>query len=275
MSTAVSAMTTAELAHRLGTRRAPLVFDVRRSTAFQAAERMIAGARWRDHRDAQSWGLSLPVDVDIVVYCAHGHEVGQSACASLRSIGRRARYLDHGFDGFLAAGGPTVRKQARPDCDARPSQWVTRERPKIDRLACPWLIRRFVDPDAVIHYVAPDRVQGVAAEIGAIPFDIEGVDYAHVGERCSFDTFIEKLGIEEPGLLHLARIVRGADTARLDLEPQCAGLLALALGISVSHDDDQEALATGMAVYDALYAWVRFARTETHNWPAPSPTEVV
>ncbi|MEC9367904.1 MAG: chromate resistance protein ChrB domain-containing protein, partial [Pseudomonadota bacterium] len=148
------------------------------------------------------------------------------------------------------------------------SQWVTRERPKIDRLACPWLIRRFLDPDAVIHYVAPDLVKEVARETGGIPFDVDGVEYGHEGEFCSFDTLISKFGIDDPNLLHLARIVRGADTARLDMEPQCAGLLAIALGISAGHSNDHEALGVGMAVYDALYAWTRFARSETHNWPS-------
>jgi rhodanese-related sulfurtransferase len=268
MSLTLSAMAASDLIARLGTAAAPLVFDVRRRPVFEAAERLVAGARWRDPARAAVWGRDVEPGREIVVYCVHGHEVSQAAAALLQSIGRRARYLDGGFDAHRAAGGPTIARAARPDCDAAPSHWITRERPKVDRIACPWLVRRFVDPDAVIHYVAADRVAAVANEIGAIPFDIDGVVYSHDGELCSFDTCIARLGIEDAHLAHLARIVRGADTARLDLEPECAGLLAMALGLSRLHADDRAALEAGLTVYDALYAWVRSARAETHNWPA-------
>lgn len=144
--------------------------------------------------------------------------------------------------------------------------WITRERPKIDRVACPWLITRFVDPVAVFHFVPPAQVRERAAATGAIPFDVEGVELSHEGPLCSFDAVLKKYGLADPVLEEVARIVRGADTARLDLAPQCAGLLAISLGLSHLFRDDHEMLQHGFVVYDALHAWVRFARGETHTW---------
>jgi hypothetical protein len=144
--------------------------------------------------------------------------------------------------------------------------WITRERPKIDRIACPWLIARFIDPDAVFHFVPPADVMERARALGATPFDVEGVELSHDGPRCSFDAFLEKYRLEDPALRVLADIVRGADTARLDLAPQCAGLLALSLGLSHVFQDDQVQLRHGFVLYDALYAWARHAREETHTW---------
>ena len=147
--------------------------------------------------------------------------------------------------------------------------WVTRSRPKIDRIACPWLIRRFVDPGARFLYVAPAEVPAVAARFGATPFDIEGdVFWSHRGERCSFDTMVEEFGLATEPLLRLATIVRGADTARPDLAPEAAGLLAASLGLSRMYADDLEQLEAGMALYDAFYRWCRDATGETHNWPS-------
>lgn len=265
----VSMTTAADLVGRMGTRAAPLVIDVRRRAAFAESERVIAGACWRDHREAATWGRALPRGRDIVVYCVHGHEVSAAACAELQALGLAAKALADGFEGFVAAGGPTLLRAAMPaPWPERPTRWVTRERPKIDRLACPWLIRRFVDPQAAIYYVDPGRVPEIATELDAVPFDVDGVAYAHRGELCSFDTFLDLLGLEDPSLRHVARIVRGADTARLDLEPQCAGVLAVSLGIAASFADDHEALEAGMLLYDSLYAWTRRARHETHNWPS-------
>ena len=145
-------------------------------------------------------------------------------------------------------------------------KWVTRARPKIDRIACPWLIARFIDVDAEFLFVAPNDVQRVAAESGAIPFDVDGVELSHVGPRCSFDAFLEKYDLRDPALDELARIVRGADTDQLDLAPQCPGLLAVSLGLSRLFADDHEQLAHGFVMYDALYAWLREARLEKHSW---------
>ena len=145
-------------------------------------------------------------------------------------------------------------------------KWVTRARPKIDRVACPWLIARFIDADAEFLFVAPNDVPRVARESGAIPFDVEGVELSHVGSHCSFDAFLEKYDLGDPALAELARIVRGADTDRLDLAPQCPGLLAISLGLSRLFADDHEQLRYGFVMYDALYAWLREARNERHDW---------
>lgn len=144
--------------------------------------------------------------------------------------------------------------------------WITRERPKIDRVACPWLITRFVDPTAVFHFVPAAEVRTRAKALGATPFDVAGVELTHDGPRCSFDAFVDKYRLSDPALAELATIVRGADTARLDLAPQCAGLLAVSLGLSRLFADDHEMLRQGFVVYDALYAWARYAKSETHTW---------
>ena len=146
-------------------------------------------------------------------------------------------------------------------------KWITRERPKIDRIACPWLIRRFIDPDAEFLYVPASDVLRVAPETGATPYDIPGVEMTHVGQLCSFDAFLSKHALVEPALQQLATIVRGADTSRLDLAPQSAGLYAVSLGLSQVFKDDHEMLRHGMVVYDALYAWCKTCQAETHNWP--------
>ncbi|HEX9179596.1 MAG TPA: chromate resistance protein ChrB domain-containing protein [Burkholderiales bacterium] len=144
-------------------------------------------------------------------------------------------------------------------------KWVTRERPKIDRIACPWLITRFIDPAPEFLYVPADKVMEVARETGAIPYDVPGVELTHRGELCSFDALLEKYRLEDAALRDLAVIVRGADTDRLDLAPQCAGLLAVSLGLSRNFPDDRMMLDQGMVIYDALYAWCRHASGERHG----------
>jgi hypothetical protein len=145
-------------------------------------------------------------------------------------------------------------------------KWITRERPKIDRIACPWLIARFIDKTPEFLYVPSDKVMTIAAQTGATPYDVPNVEYTHVGDDCSFDTFLKKHKLTQPALQDLAVIVRAADTDRLDLAPQAAGLLAISLGLSRNFSDDHEMLAHGMVMYDALYAWCCHARGERHNW---------
>ena len=146
-------------------------------------------------------------------------------------------------------------------------KWITRERPKIDRIACPWLILRFIDSDAEFLYVPAADVLTLAKERGATPYDIPGVEMSHVGELCSFDAFLNKYKLDDPALPQLANIVRGADTSRLDLTPQSAGLYAISLGLSSVFADDHEVLRHGVVMYDALYAWCKACQGETHNWP--------
>ena len=154
-------------------------------------------------------------------------------------------------------------------------RWITRTRPKIDRIACPWLIRRFIDSKAEFFFVLPDDVLHRAAELGAIPFDVEGVELSHVGPLCSFDALLQKYRLDDPALHEMAVIIRGADTEQLALAPQAAGLLAISLGLSKRFPDDQEQLAHGIVIYDALYAWAKFVRDERHTWnPQRGPRPV-
>jgi hypothetical protein len=150
-------------------------------------------------------------------------------------------------------------------------KWVTRERPKIDRIACPWLIQRFIDREPEFLYVPAGDVLKVAEQTGATPYDIPGVEMSHVGDSCSFDAFLSKYGLDDPALHQLATIVRGADTSRLDLAPQSAGLYAISLGLSHCHADDHEMLRHGLVMYDALYAWCRSCQGEAHRWPPRMP----
>lgn len=176
-----------------------------------------------------------------------------------------------GMEVWRAVGGPLQGKQAASESAnavaASPSRWVTRERPKIDRIACPWLVLRFIDRDAEFLYVPAADVLRVAAQTGATPYDIPGVEMSHVGDLCSFDAFIHKYQLLDPALHQLATIVRGADTSRLDLAPQAAGLYALSLGLSQRYSNDHEMLGHGLVMYDALYAWCQSCQQETHQWP--------
>jgi hypothetical protein len=148
----------------------------------------------------------------------------------------------------------------------RPTRWVTRERPKIDRIACPWLIKRFVDPRAEFLYTPTADVFAAAEREGAVAFDIPGAAFSHVGEKCSFDAFIDRFALCDPALDIVANIVRGADTDRHELAPEAAGLHAISLGLSLTHANDHDMLAQGVIIYDALYAWAARARGERHAW---------
>src|SRR5215813_8287787 len=233
---------------RLGTELAPIVVDVRRSPAFEADDTVIVGAVRRLPEEVDHWRCGLPEGRFVVVYCAHGQEVSQNTAAALRAAGRDASYLEHGIGGWAELGLPRRRKLG-----AGSDGWVTRERPKIDRIACPWLIRRFVDPEAQFLFAPTERVFAVAVETGATAYDIPGAEpFSHDGELCSFDAFLKEYRIEDPALDALALIVRGADTARLELTPQSPGLLAISLGLSAIYADDHAMLERGMSVYDAF-----------------------
>lgn len=263
-----------QLARLLGTPRAPTILDVRREAVRATDARLLPTARPLAEADLSPDRLAaIGADLDgpVAVVCAEGHRLGQGTAAWLRHLGLRAEYLMGGQAAWVAAGLPLIdpAKVTARDGQGR-SIWVTRSRPKIDRIACPWLIRRFIDPRAVFLFVAPAEVQGVAERFGAMPFDIGDTFWSHRGELCTFDVLLAEFGLSSPALDRLALIVRGADTARLDLAPECAGLLAASLGLSRMYADDLEQLEAGMALYDSFYRWARDATDETHNWPAAS-----
>lgn len=259
-----------DLKSLIGTPAAPRVLDVRRRGAYDADRMTLPAASWRDHSLVEQWVGDLRPGAGVVVACAHGAGVSQLAAAALRRKGIDARALQGGMEGWKQAGGTTMLKAPLGErANGRPSRWVTRVRPKIDRIACPWLIRRLIDAEAEFYFVEPSTVTAVAKDLEAIPYDIEGVEMSHDGELCTFDTLLAKFGLHDPALDVLAKIVRGADTARLDLAPEAAGLLAVSLGISaLAGGNDHAALERGFPVYDALYAWQRHAASEMHNWPA-------
>ncbi|HRK17424.1 MAG TPA: chromate resistance protein [Hyphomicrobiaceae bacterium] len=259
---------TSTLGRLIGTPECPVIVDVRIHSDFEADPRLIPASVRLDYRDVASWARDFG-SRSVVVSCQKGLKLSQGVAAWLRHEGVGAEYLDGGFDAWKAAGLPLLdpAKLGHRDTAGR-TVWVTRTRPKIDRIACPWLIRRFIDPDAVFLFVAPSEVEAVAERFAATPFDIENVFWSHRGERCTFDTMLDEFGLRTRPLCHLADIIRGADTARLDLTPQSAGLLAVSLGYSRMYRDDLEQLTAAMTIYDALYRWCRDATSEAHDWPS-------
>jgi rhodanese-related sulfurtransferase len=259
----------------LGTPGCPRLVDTRANNVVQASPGLIPGAvHLPEAGQIDAFVAALPPDETVVFACKAGHERSNAPAARWRAKGRKAQVLAGGYAAWTEAGFPLVNRAALADLPmAGSSVWVTRRRPKIDRVACPWLIRRFLDRDAGILFVDPAEVESVARAQGAIPFDIEGVAFSHDGPLCTFDTMLTRFGLSgHPVLSRLALIVRGADTARPDLAPQAAGLLAVSLGLSqISGDDDAAMLRHGFVIYDALYAWLRYAGTETHNWPSTKP----
>jgi rhodanese-related sulfurtransferase len=248
-----ASITPAALQLALRSSQPPLVIDVRKPSAFLAAGDMIRGALRRDPARLAEWRETLPGAAGAVVYCVHGHEVSQGVAQALG-----ARYLEGGIEHWDGE------RMAKPAGAA--TRWVTRERPKVDRIACPWLIRRFIDAGAEFLYVPAGEVLAAAKARSAVPYDVPEVEFTHVGGRCSFDAFVYRYALNEPALQQLALIVRGADTNRPELAPQSAGLVALSLGLSAVFADDHEMLERGMTMYDALYAWCRSEKTEVHTW---------
>jgi rhodanese-related sulfurtransferase len=264
-------ITVQQLARRIGLPDAPTIIDVCIDEDFSKDARLIPGAHRRDFRTVQEWAPSY-VGRNVVVYCYKGLKLSQGVAAWLRHYGIDTQSLEGGVVAWREAQMPLVKTAAMPPRDAKGrTVWVTRARPKVDRIACPWLIRRFVDPSAAFLFVAPAEVAAVADRFAATPFDIDGVHWSHRGELCTFDVMIEEFGIGHPPLIKLAEIVRAADTARLDLSPEAPGLLAASLGLSRMYKDDLAQLDAGIALYDAFYRWCRDARDETHNWPASTP----
>ncbi|WP_440216477.1 chromate resistance protein ChrB domain-containing protein [Chromobacterium piscinae] len=265
---APNAITPDKLARLVASASAPRIVDLRDGPA-----EAIPGSLFPAHPDPTRWGYAAGSSAALVDADGSGSAV--AAAAILRSEGVAAEVLEGGFAAWAASGLPIVSlRHLPPRHDDGRTWWVTRARPKVDRIACPWLIRRFVDPEARFLFVAPGEVLTVAAQQQAEPFDVadEGVFWSHRGERCTFDVMVEAFGLDtHVPLVRLAAIVRGADTDRLDLVPEAAGLLAISLGLSRIHSDDHAQLEAGMAVYDALYRWCRDAQGEKHNWSSHQP----
>ena len=243
----------AELYAHLGTAWAPALVGVRRQDAFDADDRQIIGALRHAPEEVDRWSWELPVGRTVVAYCSHGGDVSEGVANTLRAAGVKAAYLEGGISAWQEMQLPTRRKlSGRAD-----NKWVTREHPKIDRIACPWLVSRFINPGAEFIYVPPDQVTAVAEQIGGIPYDIKGAEFGHVGDRCSFDAIVRIFDIKDRALDRVAMVVRGADTSRHDLAPECEGLYAISFGLSANFPDDHEMLRHGLVIYDALYTWCR------------------
>lgn len=261
-----TSMSVEALYSQLGLPDAPRVLDVRTEEDFAAQPRMIPGALRVPPDRLQAARSALPRRRRIVVHCAHGREVGCNAASELVAAGYPAFYLEGGISGWLEASHATVRVRSEFHVPGG-SRWVTRERPKIDRLACPWLVRRFIDPQASFYYTPAHSVRAQAEALEAEPYDIADVTFSHRGPRCSFDAFLDEFELHDPILDRLAGVVRAADTATLEQSREAAGLLAISLGLSANIPDDLVLLEQAMPVYDALYAWCKKAQGETHSWP--------
>jgi rhodanese-related sulfurtransferase len=248
----------------LGTPDAPAIFDVRLAEDIDALPRLIPTTRIIPHTAID--GLTDAPGRAVVV-CMKGRKLSEGAAAILRTKGWLAEVLEGGALAWEAAGLPMTPRAVRPAT----SLWVTRHRPKIDRIACPWLIRRFIDPAARFLFVAPSEVQTVADRFNATPFDIEGVPFSHRGDHCSLDALLDDFGLHTEALDRMATVIRAADIDRHDLAPQAAGLLALSVGLSRMFRDDLQQLDAGMTLYDALYRWARDGHEEGHDWPAGRP----
>ena len=260
-------ISTAQLSRLIGTPDAPRIVDVRIDDDHNADPRMLPGSIRLNHKTVADWAGEFSGQ-SVAVVCQRGQKLSQGAAAWLRHAGATAESLDGGFEAWTQAKGMLVEPKHVPKRDdLGRTVWVTRVRPKIDRIACPWLIRRFIDPGAVFLFVAPAEVADVADRFGATPFDIENVFWSHRGKLCTFDVMLDEFDIRTEALDRLAAIVRGADTDALDLAPQAAGLLAASLGYSRMYRDDLAQLDASMGLYDAYYRWSRDAVGETHNWP--------
>ena len=258
------------IANRVGTPDAPVFVDVRKAADFAASDYFIPGSvRW-DYDANQAEPPEIKGATTAVAYCVKGLHVGITGAEKLRTPNREATFLEGGLRQWMETDAPRVKK--RPDLGVTGesvSRWVTRARPKIDRIACPWLVRRFIDPRAEFFYVPTPEVFAFAQANNAVAYDIPGAPIEHAGPLCSFDNFLRAFELTSPALQRLAAIVRGADTDALQLAPQSAGLLAISLGYSKNIDDDHAMLAAMMPVYDALYRWcidAVDATDEHHNW---------
>ena len=254
-------ITPAQLMRRIGLPDAPTIIDVRIAADIAADPRLIPTASLitHDHFDPATFPAQ-----SVVVACQRGRKLSEGVAALLRTQGIDAQVLEGGTMAWAEAALPMIPIAALPATNL----WVTRHRPKIDRIACPWLIRRFVDPTARFLFVAPTEVTAVAEHFHATPFDIDATFWSHRGDTCTFDTLLTEFALTTEALNRLAVVVRAADTENHQLSPQAAGLLAISVGLSRQYRDDLQQLDAGMHLYDALYRWARDGFDEGHDWPA-------
>jgi rhodanese-related sulfurtransferase len=253
----------------LGLPDSPVILDVRDDTEFARNPRLTPGALRMRGDDVDRWARRLPRTRPIVAYCENGRGRSASAVSKLIAMGYPASVLQGGFAEWMERGYPSIK--ARADLNAPGgSKWVTRERPKIDRLACPWLVRRFIDPWATFFYTPAHQVRNESQTLSAEPYDIADVTFSHRGTRCSFDAFLDEFDLHDGVLDQVADIVRAADTGELTQSREAPGLLAISLGLSANNADDLVLLEQAMPIYDALYAWRKKASAETHSWPQKS-----
>ncbi|WP_022703135.1 chromate resistance protein ChrB domain-containing protein [Pseudorhodobacter ferrugineus] len=254
----------AQLDRLIGTPDAPYIIDVRIADDFALDPRVLPTSQRVSHTDI----ATTPIPSKrCVVLCQQGKKLSEGSAALLRLRGIAAETLAGGFAAWAKAKLPLTPAAILMATD----RWVTRHRPKIDRIACPWLVRRFVNPNAQILYVPPSDVLDVADRFTAIPFDVPNTFWSHRNDQCTFDTMVTEFGLTSPALDRLSLVIRAADTDRHDLSPQAAGLLALSVGLSRQYKDDLDQLNAAMPLYDALYRWARDGFDEGHDWPKPPP----
>ncbi|WP_299731612.1 sulfurtransferase/chromate resistance protein [uncultured Tateyamaria sp.] len=260
-------ITCSQLLRLIGTADAPVIIDISIDPDFADDPFLIPGSVRHPHTDLAGLKARLG-GRHAVITCQRGIKLSQGLVARLRADGFSAEYLKGGMYAWRDMKDMMrVPAAALPDPVDGATLWVTRHRPKIDRIACPWLIRRFVDAHARFLFVSPAEVMGVADRYGATPFDVEDVFWSHRGDRCTFDTMLDEFALHAPALDRLATVIRAADTNRHDLAPEAAGLLAMSVGLSRQYRDDQDQLQAGLPLYDALYRWARDGADEGHDWP--------
>jgi rhodanese-related sulfurtransferase len=261
-----------KLSRLVGTPQAPAVVDARLADA-RLPDSIPSSIPFEVFNTRAAAGLST--GSQIVVFCDEGGARSHGVAAVLRAQGCAAEVLEGGIAQWVREGLPLLSTARLPERnDKGQTVWVTRARPKVDRVACPWLIRRFVDPFAQFLFVPASEVEQVARQFDGAPFDIEGRDvfWSHRGDQCTFDVMVDEFGLSGiAALKQLRLLVRGADTDRPDLAPQAAGLLAASLGLSRMYADDLAQLDAAMLLYDALYRWARDAASETHTWVSHQP----
>ena len=250
----------------LGLPDSSVLLDARNDAELGSQPRLVPGALRAPYEHVQQWSRALPRTRPIVAYSSDGGGASVLLADALTTMGYPATALEGGMEAWMRAGYPTIRARSEFNVPGG-SRWVTRERPKIDRLACPWLVRRFIDPRAAFFYAPAHQVRSESQALRAEPYDIPDVLFSHRGPRCSFDAFLEEFDLHDTVLDRLAAIVRAADTDELAQSPEAAGLLAISLGLSANIADDIVLLQQAMPLYDALYAWCKKAHRETHSWP--------